>query len=222
MFVYEVGMSDDKQKEEAKGAITAPRDQENEANELVEVSAWDEQDAIVKRGAKEFVKVGLALIEIRKSKLYEEGGFKSFGDYVKDRIDMSEQQTLKLRNAAQIYIELEKEGVEVLPTKESQIRVLAKFKKSKYKEDRKKIWQESVNEAKEKGTPVTAKLVEAKAREIVPERFVVSDKAAQKAKQDTQDRIKGLKQVLAYLETCQQQHLIDVFKSEHGKELGLN
>jgi hypothetical protein len=38
---------------------------------------------------------------------------------VNDRIDMSEQQTLKLRNAAQIYIELEKVGVEVLPTKES-------------------------------------------------------------------------------------------------------
>lgn len=190
---------------------------EPKSSEVVKVEptpqqVWQTEDSKVKKGAKAFIQVGLALTKIKKEKLYKLGGYKTFGEYVADRIDMSEQQTRKIRNAAEIAKGLKLSGEKVLPTHESQIRALAKFKddKSKYRE----IWAKAVGTAENE---VSAKHVLKTAKGLYPEAFKATDNAIKKE----QERIDNLRLIHMALKNANLVDVAQLFEVEHKKDLGL-
>ena len=185
---------------------------EEQSKELAVQEEWKKQDDKVKKGAKAFVQVGLALTKIKKEKLYKEGGYNTFADYVADRIDMSEQQTRKLRSAADVAEQLRLSGVKVLPTHESQIRALTKFKKDKTKY--KEIWVKAVATAENE---VSAKHVLTTAKELYPESYEPTDAAAKKA----QEKIDNLKLIQMSLKDAGLKEALELFEAEHKKALGL-
>ena len=176
----------------------------------VATSEWNKNDKIVKKGMKAFVEVGLALAKIKKEKLYKEGGFESFRDYVADRIDMSEQQARKVQKAAEIANDFKLAGVKELPTHESQIRALSKLKESS---QRKEVWIQAVETAGD--GVVSAKHVLNTAKRLYPHRYEPTEKAKKREAQEIRD----LKKIRKSLEDAGLTEALELFNKLNGKRL---
>jgi hypothetical protein len=82
-----------------------------------------ELEQIIARGLGTFVEVGLALLEIRSRRLYLKAGYRSFGNYVRERWDLSETHAYRQIEAAKVVEILSPIG-ERLPANEAQAREL--------------------------------------------------------------------------------------------------
>lgn len=136
---------------------------------LVE-SRLTELESVIERGQQTFIEVGVALAEIRDSKLYRER-FATFEDYCKDRWGWNASRSRQLIGAAEAVASMQSVTVVTqseLPSvqTERQARELAKIKDP---EIRAEVWQRSNEIAAEIGTAVTAKLVKEAVQQTVAE-----------------------------------------------------
>jgi hypothetical protein len=118
-------------------------------------------EAIIEQGIAVFLEVGNALLEIRDSRLYRQQ-FPTFEGYCRERWGMVQQSATRLIRAAEVVKNLQSEPIGSLPTTESQARPLTRLEPEVQRE----VWRE-VTET----TPaekITAKAVEAKAKEAEP------------------------------------------------------
>jgi hypothetical protein len=69
----------------------------------VDTATLAELEHIVDEGADTFIKVGTALQEITRRKLYKEAGYSSFSDYCRERFGFSRQRGYQLISAVQRF-----------------------------------------------------------------------------------------------------------------------
>ncbi len=119
-----------------------------------------------------FTATGMALWEIRKDGLWQEGGYSSWADYCSAVIGLSKSYANRLIRDAEIARELQLGkmpksscGEPILPANESQVRPLAKLEHST---QRRKAWKIAVKRAE--GQP-TAAIVAEVVCEIVAEEY---------------------------------------------------
>jgi hypothetical protein len=99
-----------------------------------------ELEAVVERGLKTFVEVGLALAEIRDRRLYQ-GTHSSFENYCEERWGFARNYANKLVAAAEVVAIVEPTGTTV-PTSERQARELAPLRDEP--EELREAWPEVV------------------------------------------------------------------------------
>lgn len=91
-------------------------------------------EVVVERGIKTFIEVGLALTEIRDSRLYRET-HSSFEEYVKARWDMSRGHAYRLIDATAVMECLQSGDSGVLPRNEAQVRPLLRIYRNAEEDD---------------------------------------------------------------------------------------
>jgi VRR-NUC domain len=88
---------------------------------LLEHKRLDELEAIIERGVQTFVEVGLALSEIRETRLYREV-HATFDDYCRERWDFTDRRARQLIAAAEIGtmvpVESERQARELAPLRD--------------------------------------------------------------------------------------------------------
>jgi hypothetical protein len=120
-------------------------------------------ETTIRAGLKSFYNVGRALADIRSGRLYR-AAFSTFDAYAADKWDMTRQRATQLIASWRIHEQLQSYGFKVLPTTESQCRPFAKVPEDMEYDSRVvQIWQAVVDS----GKPVTAKLVDTVASEIL-------------------------------------------------------
>lgn len=119
----------------------------------IESDALGRCERIVDHGLKEFVRVGLALTEIRDRRLFRET-HDSFELYVHGRWGMSKQRAYQLVNAAKVS----QQFVDSAPQNEAQARPLARLDTP---EQQREAWQAANERAQSEGRQVTAADVQA-------------------------------------------------------------
>lgn len=92
---------------------------------------------IIATGLRTFIEVGVALVEIRESRLYR-GQYESFDDYCRERWGMSKTHANRLIASASTVNALG--DVEVLPANEAQVRPLTLLPPDRQKE----AWEKAV------------------------------------------------------------------------------
>ena len=115
-------------------------------------------EAVVARGEKAFVEVGLALKEIDHHRLYR-AGYATFRDYMRHRWGKDKTWGYDRINAAQVYVNVldrgQKEGTpKKAPANVEQARALAKVPV----EEQAEVWAQAVELGEERG--ITGKIVE--------------------------------------------------------------
>ncbi len=115
-------------------------------------------EAVIETGLVEFKRVGLALLEIRDSRLYR-AEFGTFEEYCRERWGMSKTHANRYVEAAGVAVNLTPMGV-IQPERERQLRPLAPLEPEQQRE----AWATAVREAG--GAQPTAAIVE-RAVEIV-------------------------------------------------------
>ena len=93
-----------------------------------------ELESRIERGLETFVDVGLALLEIRDSRLYRESSHTTFDDYCRERWGFSKSRANQLIDAANLTT-----IVAIPPANEAQARELARLKEP---ETIREVWQE--------------------------------------------------------------------------------
>ncbi|UQX87082.1 hypothetical protein M6D93_12295 [Jatrophihabitans telluris] len=83
-----------------------------------------ELEAVISTGLDTFIQVGLALAEVRDSKLYR-ATHHSFAAYVEDRFEIGRSRAYQLMDAAKMVAEMSTIVDTHLPTSEGQVRALA-------------------------------------------------------------------------------------------------
>jgi hypothetical protein len=100
-------------------------------------------EAVIARGLKSFVEVGLALMEIKERKLYR-GAYTTFEQYLDQRWHVGTSHGYRLIEAAEVMRSLSPIGDKLpLPTNEAQARELAAVPK----EARQEVWETAVQTA---------------------------------------------------------------------------
>src|SRR5437016_1295847 len=84
----------------------------------------DELEKIVTRDLSTYVEVGWALLEIQRSRLYFDAGYRTFEEYCHDRLGYGRQYAYKLIQAAKVAAVLSPIG-DTGPANEGQARELA-------------------------------------------------------------------------------------------------
>jgi hypothetical protein len=84
-------------------------------------------EAVIDRGLRTFVEVGIALMRISEGRLYREAGFTSFGEYAERRWDISRAYAYRHIEAARVVRVLSPTGDGPLPANEAQARELARL-----------------------------------------------------------------------------------------------
>jgi hypothetical protein len=105
-----------------------------------------ELNAMIAQGMDAFVEVGLAILEVRDSKLYREE-FATFEDYCKVRWSFTARRATQLVSSVQVVKGLAQEGVTDLPRTDAQAMPLVSVPKGK----RAEVWQEAQETAKKEG-----------------------------------------------------------------------
>jgi hypothetical protein len=124
-------------------------------------------EADIDKGIRSLHQMGLALIEIQKSRLYRQYG--TFAQYCHDRWGLSEQRAYQLVSHANVIANLQSADSHLLPSSESQTRHLAKLSP----EQQVKVWDMVVAETDK---PTGAK-VRSKVQSILPQApFVAKQK----------------------------------------------
>jgi hypothetical protein len=118
----------------------------------IETARLAELEAIVERDQQAFVRVGMALLEIRGLRLYRES-HATFGDYCRERWRMSRPHAYRLIGAAETMANLSPMGDIPLPATERVARELAGLSPDEQRE----IWTRAV-ENSETGNPTAAEV----------------------------------------------------------------
>lgn len=107
-------------------------------------------DEIVQMGAKGFVEVGAALMQIRDQKLWRAGNFKNWSEYCQSVQEFSRIQAYRLIEASQCVLEMQNlSNFSIRPKSESQVRPLLKLENI---EDRWHVWDAIVEMIEDGGT----------------------------------------------------------------------
>jgi hypothetical protein len=114
-------------------------------------------ETVIERGQQTFIEVGMALAEIRESRLYRET-YATFEDYCLDRWGWSASRSRRLISSAEAVAAMQSVPIgTVAPVQnEGQARELAKIKDP---ETRAQVWRQVNEVAAEVETVITAKLV---------------------------------------------------------------
>lgn len=118
-------------------------------------------ETIVELGRQTFIEVGIALAEIRDSRLYRET-HSTFEAYCRDRWQWSRPRVYQFIQSAEAAGNLSTTVDIPAPTSERQIRPLTRLGKEKARE----AWCRAHEIAEEEGKPVTGKIVEIAVNEI--------------------------------------------------------
>lgn len=121
-------------------------------------------EAIVDRGVKTFMEVGAALKEIRDGRLYRDS-HGTFEAYCKERWGFARNYANKLIESSSVAGRISDMGTTV-PKTERQAREVAKAPE----ELQTVVWESANEMAKERGEPVTAKIVQEAREEVVENR----------------------------------------------------
>jgi site-specific DNA-methyltransferase (adenine-specific) len=120
-----------------------------------------ELEQMIRKDLRAFVRVGIALREIRDGELFQLTGHKSFEAYCRQRLGIGRQHGYRLVTAATLVQDMSPIG-DNLVAHESQFRPLSRLPRFN---DKKRAFQLACDWAK--GNPPTAKLVSQAVREIV-------------------------------------------------------
>lgn len=121
----------------------------------VERARFQKLDKAVQSGIGAFVVVGMALKEIRDSKLYRDH-YRTFEEYVQERHDISRRRGYELIDAAETVHHLEVcANCAQTPANEGQCRALADLPL----DQRAAAWEEVVQRSEETGERITARLI---------------------------------------------------------------
>jgi len=112
-------------------------------------------EAVIEKSMNSFYEMGVALREIKDSKLYKEG-FNTFEEYCSSKWGITRQTGHQYIEASIVY-ENVSHGLQILPSNERQVRPLTKLKDPELQQ---KVWQEVVLESNQSNEPITAKKVE--------------------------------------------------------------
>ena len=121
----------------------------------------DELEATITRGMASFVEVGLALTEIRNSRLYR-STHESFDKYCKDKWEMGKAYCNRLADAAGVTQTLAPIGV--IPRNEAQIRPLTVLDDP---EQQRQAWSMATAQAEKEGRAVIAKDVKRAVENVI-------------------------------------------------------
>jgi hypothetical protein len=120
-----------------------------------------ELERIIQKNKDGFVECGMALEEVRDSKMYR-ATFKTFEDYCEKRWGFSKRSAYQFIAAAQV-VENVRHGAQALPSTERQARPLAKLPAA----EQPAAWTKAQEKAKDEGKPVTARHVEEAVAEAI-------------------------------------------------------
>ena len=96
--------------------------------EVSGTASLDELESVIARNIRSFYKVGIALTAIKRRKLYQEHGYKTFEDYINDRWDISRAHAYRSIKCSVVIENLSPIGDKVpLPENESQARPLTRL-----------------------------------------------------------------------------------------------
>jgi hypothetical protein len=112
-------------------------------------------EAVIEKSMNSFYEMGIALREIRDSKLYKESNG-TFEDYLEEKWKIERRHGYRYIEAANTF-ENVSNWTQTVPTSEGQVRPLTKIKDP---ETQQRVWQEVVKESNETNQPITAKKVE--------------------------------------------------------------
>jgi hypothetical protein len=116
-------------------------------------------ERIIERGLDTFVEVGMALLEIRDGKLYQQKGYKTFEQYCRERFQLERRHAYRLMDAAEV-VENVSNWTQIVPATESQARPLTSLPR----EEQPAAWQEAVE------TAPNGKVTAAHVQEVVDSR----------------------------------------------------
>lgn len=121
----------------------------------VERARFQKLDKAVQSGIGAFVVVGMALKEIRDSKLYRDH-YRTFEEYAQERHDLAERRAYQFIDAAETVHQIESCTIgTTLPANERQVRALSDLPL----EQRSAAWEEVVQRSEETGERITARLI---------------------------------------------------------------
>jgi hypothetical protein len=124
-------------------------------------------ESTIRRGMQEFMKVGSALAEVKRDRLFEAAGYESFEDYARDKFGFEKTQSYGLVNAATTVERLSAIAeCKQLPSCEGQVRPLARLQP----EQAARVWKQALKQSKQDARAVTARIVEDVASTMFPKR----------------------------------------------------
>ena len=163
---------------------------------------------VVDKAIEHWYHAGLALIEIRDSKLYRDD-FKTFEEFVRERFDIQKSHAYRLIEAAKVKSICEEKDLDV-PLRESHCRVLADVPEDKIPE---------VVEAAMEGGELTAKTLEDAKERVVPAEPDESMDNAAPVGDDPEDPVENAERATEVLRTLRT--AMRVLKSLDGEVWGL-
>jgi len=113
--------------------------------DLVERSRLTELETQIEKDKKAFYRIGMALVEIRDSRLYREE-YGTFEEYCRDRWELSIRYANKLMLATKTMDSLQSTPIGVLPANEAQVRPLTKLETAEAQQE---AWETVVETAPE-------------------------------------------------------------------------
>jgi hypothetical protein len=120
-----------------------------------ELSELAQHEAVIERGQRTFLEVGIALATIKEGKLYR-ADFKTFEDYCRGRWGLDRRRAYQMLEAAAVVENVQNFTQIEPPQVESQARALADLPA----EQQAPAWEDAVELAAEREQPVTAAVVE--------------------------------------------------------------
>lgn len=155
----------------------------------------------IRAGLGTFIEVGIALMEIRNSKLYR-GTHRTFEDYAQSVLSLTRPHAYRLMDSAQVVRDLSPIGdISLLPTNEAQARELVRIKTAA---ERVAAWRKVIGATGDE--PLTAKRVR---ETLFPRKVSATD--------DGQDRAQKIRPLVARLRRLFQDSNV---QAEAGKLLG--
>jgi hypothetical protein len=113
--------------------------------ELVEQSRLQELETQIERDKRAFYRIGMALVEIRDSRLYREN-YATFEDYCRERWELDRRYAYRLMDSANVVNKLECGQLTTKPANEAQVRPLTKLETPEAQQE---VWEKAVETAPE-------------------------------------------------------------------------
>jgi hypothetical protein len=137
------------------------------ASDLDAAKRLEKLESTIRRGMQEFMKVGSALAEVKRDRLFEVAGYESFEDYARDKFGFEKTQSYGLVNAASTVERLSAIAeCKQLPSCEGQVRPLARLQP----EQAARVWKQALKQSKQDARAVTARVVQEVASSMFPKR----------------------------------------------------
>ena len=120
----------------------------------IELTELQQAEAIIERGLKTFVDVGVELLGIRDKRLYRDT-YTTFEEYCQERWGFARRTAYQYIDAASVVSNV-RNCAQLEPTNEAQARPLTSLEP----EHQVQAWQRAIDIAGERGEPVTARIVQ--------------------------------------------------------------